>query len=160
MGKLRCFGVFLGDRGLILLSACFFVVNQLLWINFLTINLRAQIPCCQISWVLMYLEILIFNLQRWWFLPFVRFAHMTIAGLALQLIKKRLKEFNIPSEGRLRTFSMRSRFNAGPFELEPIRVTHSIPDCCGLVMRCADGIIFHTGDWKVVSGQHLYVYFF
>jgi mRNA degradation ribonuclease J1/J2 len=85
---------------------------------------------------------------------------MTIAGLSLQLIKKRLKEFNIPSEGRLRTFSMRSRFNAGPFELEPIRVTHSIPDCCGLVMRCADGIIFHTGDWKVVSGQHLYVYFF
>ncbi|CAK9236232.1 unnamed protein product [Sphagnum tenellum] len=70
-------------------------------------------------------------------------------GFTMQLIKKRLKEFNIPSEGRLRTFSMRSRFNAGPFELEPIRVTHSIPDCCGLVMRCADGIIFHTGDWKI-----------
>ena len=38
---------------------------------------------------------------------------------------------------------------AGPFEIEPVRVTHSIPDCCGLVLRCSDGTIFHTGDWKV-----------
>ena len=66
-----------------------------------------------------------------------------------KLIKRRLKEYNIPAEGRLRTFSMRARFDAGPFEVEPIRVTHSIPDCCGLVLRCADGNIFHTGDWKV-----------
>lgn len=44
---------------------------------------------------------------------------------------------------------MKKRFMAGPFEIEPIRVTHSIPDCCGLVLRCADGTIFHTGDWKV-----------
>lgn len=39
---------------------------------------------------------------------------------------------------------------AGPFEVEPIRVTHSIPDCCGLVLRCSDGTILHTGDWKVI----------
>uniref|UniRef100_A0A7I4C488 Metallo-beta-lactamase domain-containing protein n=1 Tax=Physcomitrium patens TaxID=3218 RepID=A0A7I4C488_PHYPA len=70
-------------------------------------------------------------------------------GFTMQLIKRRLKEYNIPAEGRLRTFSMRARFDAGPFEIEPIRVTHSIPDCCGLVLRCADGTIFHTGDWKI-----------
>lgn len=44
---------------------------------------------------------------------------------------------------------MRARFDAGPFEIEPIRVTHPIPDCCGLVLRCQDGTIFHTCDWKV-----------
>lgn len=38
---------------------------------------------------------------------------------------------------------------AGPFEIEPITVTHSIPDCSGLFLRCADGNILHTGDWKV-----------
>ena len=38
---------------------------------------------------------------------------------------------------------------AGPFEIEPITVTHSIPDCSGLVLRCADGNILHTGEWKV-----------
>lgn len=45
---------------------------------------------------------------------------------------------------------------AGPFEVEPIRVTHSIPDCSGLVLRCADGIILHTGDWKVSVFQLIY----
>eukprot|EP00897_Mesotaenium_endlicherianum_P003311 jgi/Mesen1/3007/ME000177S02277 len=38
---------------------------------------------------------------------------------------------------------------AGPFQVEPIRVTHSIPDCCGFVFRCDDGTILHTGDWKI-----------
>lgn len=32
---------------------------------------------------------------------------------------------------------------------EPIRVTHSIPDCCGMVLRCDEGTIVHTGDWKI-----------
>ena len=53
---------------------------------------------------------------------------------------------------------MKRRFTAGPFEIEPIRVTHSIPDCCGLVLRCADGTIFHTGDWKVILFDALSCY--
>jgi hypothetical protein len=28
-------------------------------------------------------------------------------------------------------------------------VTHSIPDCCGFVLRCEQGTIVHTGDWKI-----------
>jgi hypothetical protein len=60
-----------------------------------------------------------------------------------------LKEFGIFLSSRLKVFRVRKRFQAGPFEVEPLRVTHSIPDCCGLVLRCADGIIFHTGDWKI-----------
>ena len=67
----------------------------------------------------------------------------------VQLIKKRLKEFGIFIPSRLKIFKTKMRFVAGPFEVEPIRVTHSIPDCCGLVLRCADGTILHTGDWKV-----------
>ena len=66
-----------------------------------------------------------------------------------QLIKKRLKEFGIFATSRFKVFNCRRKFLAGPFEVEPIRVTHSIPDCCGLVLRCSDGTIFHTGDWKV-----------
>ncbi|CAJ1975032.1 unnamed protein product [Sphenostylis stenocarpa] len=46
-------------------------------------------------------------------------------------------------------FRTRKKFVAGPFEIEPIRVTHSIPDCCGLVLRYSDGTILHTGDWKI-----------
>ncbi|KAK3158123.1 hypothetical protein QOZ80_2AG0133190 [Eleusine coracana subsp. coracana] len=67
----------------------------------------------------------------------------------MELIKKRLKEFGIFLSSRLKVFRVKKRFQAGPFEVEPIRVTHSIPDCCGLVLRCGDGTIFHTGDWKI-----------
>ncbi|CDP10033.1 unnamed protein product [Coffea canephora] len=71
------------------------------------------------------------------------------SSFTMELIKKRLKEFGIFIPSRLKIFKTKMRFVAGPFEVEPIRVTHSIPDCCGLVLRCADGTILHTGDWKI-----------
>ncbi|KAK3154294.1 hypothetical protein QOZ80_2BG0188680 [Eleusine coracana subsp. coracana] len=71
------------------------------------------------------------------------------SSFTMELIKKRLKEFGIFLSSRLKVFRIKKRFQAGPFEVEPIRVTHSIPDCCGLVLRCGDGTIFHTGDWKI-----------
>lgn len=40
---------------------------------------------------------------------------------------------------------------------EPMRVTHSIPDCCGMILRSDHGTIVHTGDWKIdespIDGQ-------
>ncbi|CAI9753088.1 unnamed protein product [Fraxinus pennsylvanica] len=71
------------------------------------------------------------------------------SSFTMELIKKRLKEFGIFVPSRLKVFKTRRKFVAGPFEIEPIAVTHSIPDCSGLVLRCADGIILHTGDWKI-----------
>ncbi|XP_073140787.1 ribonuclease J isoform X1 [Henckelia pumila] len=71
------------------------------------------------------------------------------SSFTMELIKKRLKEFGILVPSRLKVFKTRRRFVAGPFEVEPITVTHSIPDCSGLVFRCADGTILHTGDWKI-----------
>lgn len=56
-------------------------------------------------------------------------------GFAAQLIKRRLQEFNLYNRKQLRIMKMRERFQLGPFEVEPVRVTHSIPDCCGLVLR-------------------------
>lgn len=71
------------------------------------------------------------------------------SSFTMELIKKRLKESGIFVPSRLKVFRTKKRFQAGPFEIEPLRVTHSIPDCCGLVLRCADGTILHTGDWKI-----------
>ncbi|XP_075517041.1 ribonuclease J-like isoform X2 [Primulina tabacum] len=85
-----------------------------------------------------------------WVIPALD-AHTPIfaSSFTMELIKKRLKEFGILVPSRLNVFKTRRRFVAGPFEVEPITVTHSIPDCSGLVFRCADGTILHTGDWKI-----------
>ncbi|KZV21747.1 RNA-metabolising metallo-beta-lactamase family protein, partial [Dorcoceras hygrometricum] len=85
-----------------------------------------------------------------WVIPALD-AHTPIfaSSFTMELIKKRLKEFGILVPSRLKVFKTRRRFVAGPFEVEPITVTHSIPDCSGLVFRCADGTILHTGDWKI-----------
>ncbi|KAL2321700.1 hypothetical protein Fmac_026079 [Flemingia macrophylla] len=71
------------------------------------------------------------------------------SSFTMELIRKRLKDHGIFVPSRLRVFRTRKKFVAGPFEIEPITVTHSIPDCCGLVLRCSDGTILHTGDWKI-----------
>ncbi|GFR48814.1 hypothetical protein Agub_g10766 [Astrephomene gubernaculifera] len=79
-------------------------------------------------------------------------------GFVMELIKKRLSEYNLWDERRFVKMEMRQRFRAGPFEIEPVRVTHSIPDCCSLVMRSEEGTLVHTGDWKIdehpLDGQH------
>jgi ribonuclease J len=42
----------------------------------------------------------------------------------------------------------RTRYAAGPFEIEPIRVTHSITDATALAIRTDAGLVIHTGDFK------------
>ncbi|CAN0905947.1 Ribonuclease J [Linum grandiflorum] len=85
-----------------------------------------------------------------WVIPALD-AHTPIfaSSFTMELIKKRLKEHGLFLPSRLKVFRTRKRFSAGPFEIEPITVTHSIPDCSGLILRCSDGIILHTGDWKI-----------
>ncbi|KAJ1388442.1 Ribonuclease Z/Hydroxyacylglutathione hydrolase-like [Sesbania bispinosa] len=53
----------------------------------------------------------------------------------------------------LNVFRTRTKFLVGPFEIEPIAVTHSLPNCCGLVLRCSDGITLHTKDWQIDDAQ-------
>ncbi len=65
------------------------------------------------------------------------------------LIKARLREHDLWQPDRMRLFSPAAPFKAGPFDVDAIRVTHSIPDCASIVLRCEDGNILHTGDWKI-----------
>jgi hypothetical protein len=36
---------------------------------------------------------------------------------------------------RFKVIDMLQDYEMGPFTVTPLRVTHSIPDCCGLIMR-------------------------
>ena len=37
----------------------------------------------------------------------------------------------------------------GPFNLEILALTHSIPEPNGVIIKTPKGNIFHTGDWKI-----------
>jgi ribonuclease J len=58
----------------------------------------------------------------------------------------------------------RERVTIGPFTVEFIRVTHSMPDCVGLAIRTPVGLIVHTGDFKIdqtpTDGEHFDVHRF
>src|SRR5262249_13477029 len=52
----------------------------------------------------------------------------------------------------------------GPFEIEFIRVTHSMPDCVALAIHTPIGVVVHTGDFKIdqtpIDGEHFDVHRF
>ncbi len=43
---------------------------------------------------------------------------------------------------------LKGKFDVGPFSLELITLTHSMPEPNALAVRTPLGTIFHTGDWK------------
>ena len=49
----------------------------------------------------------------------------------------------------LNVIDMNSRFKLGPFDIEYLTLTHSIPEPSGIILRTELGTILHTGDWKI-----------
>ncbi len=41
------------------------------------------------------------------------------------------------------------RIDIGPFNVEFVTMTHSIPEPCALAIRTDAGLVMHTGDWKI-----------
>jgi ribonuclease J len=78
--------------------------------------------------------------------------------LTLALVEPKLQEHGIDGAHELKTVRPRDRVTVGPFEIEFIRVTHSIPDCVALAIHTPAGIVVHTGDFKIdqtpIDGQH------
>jgi ribonuclease J len=48
----------------------------------------------------------------------------------------------------IREIPLNARFTVGPFDLELITLTHSIPEPNGIALRTPAGLVLHTGDWK------------
>jgi ribonuclease J len=67
----------------------------------------------------------------------------------LELVKEKLKEHHLPGQCDLRMVSARESLTIGPFQLEFIRVTHSIPDGLGLAIQTPVGTLIHSGDFKI-----------
>lgn len=78
-------------------------------------------------------------------------------GFTLALVKERLAEHDL--DVPLIEVKPRDPFEAGPFLAEPIRVTHSTPDAVGFALETGEGVVVHTGDFKIdlrpVDGERL-----
>ena len=65
------------------------------------------------------------------------------------VLRRKLAEANLLTEARITEIPMSGRFSVGPFEIELISITHSIPEPNAVVIRTALGAVLHTGDWKL-----------
>jgi ribonuclease J len=68
---------------------------------------------------------------------------------AAQLLKLKLKEHGLDEEVPLHVKPAGARFTVGPFHLEFVSVTHSIPESMALLIRTRQGSVLHSGDWKI-----------
>src|SRR5262245_26006687 len=68
--------------------------------------------------------------------------------LTLALVEPKLREHGL-DEVELVPVKPRDRVTVGPFTIEFIRVTHSMPDCVALAIHTPIGVIVHTGDFKI-----------
>ena len=91
-------------------------------------------------------------------LPFV---HGPVYGtpLTLAFVESKLEEYGEEAKSRLVRVRPRDRITVGPFTIEFLRVTHSMPDCAALAIETPRGIVVHTGDFKIdqtpLDGEHV-----
>jgi ribonuclease J len=67
----------------------------------------------------------------------------------LALVENKLEEHDLLDDADLREIRAGTRFNLGPFTINPIQVTHSLVDCVALAIHTPLGVVIHTGDFKV-----------
>jgi ribonuclease J len=83
--------------------------------------------------------------------------------LTLALVEGKLREHGLDTT-QLQAVKPRDVVTIGPFTIEFIRVTHSMPDCVALAIRTPVGTIVHTGDFKIdqtpIDGNHFDVHRF
>ena len=93
-------------------------------------------------------------------LPYVlRQLNVPVYGtkLTLGLLHGKLKEQNIAGDVELHTVRPRDSVQIGPFKIDFIKVSHSIPDAVAIAIHTPIGTVLHTGDFKIdhtpVDGQ-------
>ena len=69
--------------------------------------------------------------------------------LTRALLEPKLREHGLADTLRVETIQPRERVTIGPFTVEFMRVTHSMPDCVALAIHTPAGVIVHTGDFKI-----------
>jgi len=64
------------------------------------------------------------------------------------VLKVKLQDTDFAREVPINIVQPGSRFDIGPFNIELVQLTHSIPEMNAAMIRTKAGNILHTGDWK------------
>ncbi|OYX47925.1 MAG: MBL fold metallo-hydrolase [Alphaproteobacteria bacterium 32-64-14] len=83
-----------------------------------------------------------------WLWPKLR-APIYATPFTAYLVAEKLRERGLEGVADLRIMQLREKRTFGPFEVEMVTLTHSIPEPNGLAIRTPLGTILHTGDWKI-----------
>ena len=65
------------------------------------------------------------------------------------LVRGKLEEERIEERVKVRLVHARKPFKVGPFSVEVVPLSHSIPEANALLIDTPAGRVFHTGDWKL-----------
>ncbi len=65
------------------------------------------------------------------------------------VLRRKLKENSVGFDVPITEVPLSGRFKVGPFDLELITLTHSIPEPNAIAIRTKAGTVLHTGDWKL-----------
>ena len=68
---------------------------------------------------------------------------------AAQILALKLKEAGLDDQVPVKVMPVGSKFKLGPFGLEMVSVTHSIPEPTALLIETEQGRVLHSGDWKI-----------
>ena len=68
--------------------------------------------------------------------------------LTIELVRSKLDEHRLTDAVDLEAVHPGEPFNAGPFDVELVKMTHSIPDASAVALTCALGTTVVTGDYK------------
>ena len=83
-------------------------------------------------------------------LPALGYPTLYGTKLTLAMTQKRLEEYQQSARPRLYPLEPgKDKIRLGVFEVELFRVSHSIPDSCGVIVHTPEGIVVHTGDFKM-----------
>ncbi|MFN0022276.1 MAG: ribonuclease J [Parvularculaceae bacterium] len=64
-----------------------------------------------------------------------------------KLVESKLEERGVSLD--MRVIDLGARLKIGPFDIEFVTLTHSIPEPNGVIIRTPLGTVLHTGDWKI-----------
>jgi ribonuclease J len=70
-------------------------------------------------------------------------------AFTLALVERRLEEHELLGKAKLNRVKPNDKITLGPFQIEFIRVTHSIVAAVAVAITTPLGVIIHTGDFKV-----------